>query len=358
MKKQLYEPKADILVVDDKPENLRLLSTMLVDRGYEVRKAISGGLALKAALAIVPDLILLDINMPEISGYDVCTQLRHQTATQNVPIIFLSALNASIDKVKAFNCGGNDYIGKPFQTEEVYLRIANQLRIRSLQKQLEGQKAELERKNAILQQEIEARKLAEQELKCINQNLQFLATYDSLTRLANRYVFDRFLAQEWRRMRKEQKSLGIIMCDVDHFKLYNDHFGHQSGDRCLQQVAQAIAQVIRKPTDLAARYGGEEFALILPDTDANEVVMIAEKIRQQVEALNIPHPKSLVNNYVTLSFGVSCAVPNHQSSPEDLIQMSDLALYEAKQKGRNQVVLQSSSVINHHQSSITSETTI
>ena len=342
MEQQANKQKADILVVDDKPENLRLLATMLSDRGYSVRKAISGKLGIRAAMAVVPDLILLDINMPGLNGYEVCNQLRNHNLTKDVPIIFVSALNEPVDKIKAFQLGGNDYIAKPFQLEEVCLRIENQLKIRLLQQQLQEQKAELELKTVLLEQEIESRKRAEQKLLHINHNLQILATSDSLTKLSNRHVFDRFLDREWLRMTREKQPLGIILCDVDLFKLYNDCFGHQEGDRCLQQVAQAISKVVKRPADLVARYGGEEFAVILPNTNNDGVMAVAEAIRASVESLKIPHPESTVNNCVTLSLGASCAIPDGYSNPEALVKASDLALYEAKRRGRNQAVLQSS----------------
>lgn len=339
MNKKIPVERADILIVDDKPENLRLLATMLKDCNYEVRTAISGKLCLRAAKILAPDLILLDINMPEMNGYEVCQQIKNHSATQDIPIIFLSALNEPLDKVKAFQSGGNDYISKPFQLEEVCLRIENQLTINSLQKQLAFQKKELEIQNKRLEQEIEHRLEAEKKLLNINQQLQVLATLDSLTQLANRHAFDQFLEQEWLRMRREEKPLGLILCDVDHFKLYNDYFGHQAGDKCLQQVASAIASVAKRPADLVARYGGEEFAVILPNTDSHGVTKVAEMIRQQVESLQINHPQSLVTDSVTLSVGVACITPDSNILPEQLIQLSDHALYEAKQKGRNQVVI-------------------
>ncbi|VEP14227.1 Diguanylate cyclase response regulator [Hyella patelloides LEGE 07179] len=339
MNEQTTVYKADILIVDDKPANLRLLATMLSDRRYEVRTAISGQLCIRAALTIVPDLILLDINMPEMNGYQVCQHLRKNAQTHDVPIIFLSALSEPLDKVQAFHSGGNDYITKPFQLEEVCIRIENQLKITTLQKQLTAQKQELEFQNKRLEKEIKYRHEAENKLLQINQQLQILANSDSLTQLANRHAFDRFLQQEWRRMTRERLPIGIILCDVDHFKLYNDRFGHPAGDKCLQQVAKAIAEVVKRPADLVARYGGEEFAVILPNTHTQGVLAVAEMIRQQVENLQIQHPQSSVSNCVTLSLGVACIIPDQHSRPEQLIQISDRALYQAKQKGRNQSVI-------------------
>lgn len=339
MNEQTPQYKADILIVDDKPENLRLLATMLNGRGYEIRTAISGKLCLRAAKAIVPDLILLDINMPEMSGYEVCQHLRKETLTKNVPIIFLSALSEPLDKVKAFQSGGNDYVSKPFQVEEVCIRIANQLKISSLQKQLEAQKQQLELQNSLLEAEVQSRIAAETQLLQINQQLQVLATKDSLTQLANRHLFDRFISQEWRRMSREKLPLSLILCDIDYFKRYNDRFGHQQGDRCLQQVARGIASVVNRPADLVARYGGEEFAVVLPNTNERGAMSVAENIRQQIENLQIPHPESSVSDRVTLSLGVACIIPHAKTDPQQLIQTSDDALYEAKQKGRNQAVI-------------------
>ena len=340
MNKQNTIDKADILIVDDRAENLRLLAVMLAAQGYEIRTAISGKLCIKAVNVLPPDLVLLDINMPEMNGYQVCQHLKSNLATKDIPVIFLSALNEPLDKVKAFEVGGNDYITKPFQLEEVCIRIKNQLKISTLQTQLAIQKKELEIKNKRLEREIEFRLQAENKLLSINQQLQILATIDSLTQLANRHAFDQFLNQEWLRMRREKAPIGIILCDVDHFKLYNDYFGHPAGDKCLQKVARAINQVVKRPADLVARYGGEEFAVILPNTDSHGVLIVAEMIRQQVENLQIEHPQSLTADCVTLSLGIACKIPCQNSRPEELIHLADCALYEAKQKGRNQVFFQ------------------
>ena len=340
MTKLTEQDKEDILVIDDKPENLRLLSIMLERQGYAVRKAITGKLGLRAAQTVPPNIILLDINMPEMDGYQVCQQLKNNEITCHIPVIFITALDEVLDKVKAFNVGGSDYITKPFQIEEVSVRIENQLSIRRLQIQLEKQTQELEEKNIQLQKEIHYRSIAENEMLIINQKLQILANIDSLTQIPNRHRFTEFFNREWRRMTREQSPLAVILCDIDYFKNYNDTFGHQAGDHCLQKVAQAISLAVQRPADLVARYGGEEFVVILPNTEASGALQVAETIRQNVEKLRLEHSQSSISNFVTLSLGVACTIPSQNNSQELLLANADQALYKAKQEGRNQAVLQ------------------
>jgi diguanylate cyclase (GGDEF)-like protein len=185
------------------------------------------------------------------------------------------------------------------------------------------------------------RKKAETALKVANQELERLAALDGLTQVANRRQFDKILQQEWYRLKREQLPLSLILCDVDYFKRYNDRYGHLEGDNCLREVALAIASASRRPADLVARYGGEEFAVILPNTKAEGALQVAELIRQQVQWLKIPHALSSVSQYVSLSLGVSTIVPTGDSSPQELIETTDLALYSAKQQGRNCTVVRS-----------------
>jgi diguanylate cyclase (GGDEF)-like protein len=184
-------------------------------------------------------------------------------------------------------------------------------------------------------------KKAEADLKQANLKLQRLATLDGLTQVANRRRFDEYLAQEWKRLLREQHPVSLILCDVDYFKQFNDHYGHQMGDECLQKVAQIMSQTIKRPADLVARYGGEEFAIIIPNTDAEGALMIAMMIQSEIKKLQIPHTKSTVSRYVTLSFGVASVIPDQAFSPENLIAKADEALYEAKQKGRDRVIIKS-----------------
>ena len=487
----------NILIVDDAPENLRLLSTMLEHHGYHVRKAINGKIAINGAQIAKPDLILLDINLPDIDGYEVCQKLKSLESTKEIPIIFISAYSEEVDKVRAFEVGGRDYITKPFQLREVLARVENQLSIYQLQMQLKEknlalEKEFIERQNAEEQldflllitppisaaldinsaleitlhhvcskigwdygeawlpnsnesklvhnqsyylysqnlsefqnsrktltftpnidllgrvwksqnsewiedisetssQEFECydlalkiglksvfampvlsgdrvlailvffkketlpknqqlidlvkivgtylgvmiqSKKAEYTLKLANQRLSLLATLDGLTQIANRHRFDRYLEQEWQRMKLDNLSLSLIICDLDYFKLYNDNYGHQTGDDCLKKIAKTIQRTVTRPEYLVARYGGEEFGIILPNTNTEGALIIAEAIRSEVENLKIIHSQSQINQYVTISLGISTIIPAENNSLTELIALAEKALDGAK-KQRN-----------------------
>ena len=180
----------------------------------------------------------------------------------------------------------------------------------------------------------------------LNRRLKVLATLDGLTQVANRHRFDEYLEREWLRSQREKMPLAIILCDVDYFKHYNDRFGHQAGDVCLQQVAQSISNVIKRPADLVARYGGEEFVIILPQTTAETALTIAETIRTQIANLNLEHPESDASDRISLSLGVTSIIPSVQYTKEQLLATADKALYQAKQQGRNRVISQSIDLLN------------
>lgn len=210
----------------------------------------------------------------------------------------------------------------------------------NLERRVEQLILELREKNLQLQQQISQYQQAETALRKANQELHRLAIIDGLTQVANRRRFDEYLNQEWRRLAREQVPLSLILCDVDFFKRYNDTYGHQAGDDCLRAVAQAISRVVKRPADLVARYGGEEFAVILPNTNAEGAVKVAEMIWLEVQCLQIAHCQSDVSEYVTLSLGVSSKVPTQEVSSKVLIAAADKALYEAKEQGRDCVVAQ------------------
>ncbi len=320
----------DILIVDDMPDNLRLLSKMLSEQGYKVRKALNGEMAIASCQADPPDLILLDINMPGMDGYQVCDALKAAINTQEIPIIFLSASDETNHKLLAFERGGLDYITKPFQVEEVLARVQHQLTLFIQQQNLKEQLKKLQEEVTIQQKNKE--------------NLERLVIIDDLTQLSNRRHFNDYLHQEWQRVlslpphsQSYPQPLSLILADVDYFKLYNDTYGHVSGDECLQKVAQTMKSVVNHSNALVARYGGEEFAIILPNASSDYALQVAELIRTQIQQLQIPHRQSQVSAYVTVSLGVASRFPNLDLSPEELIASADKALYYAKQKGRNSV---------------------
>jgi diguanylate cyclase (GGDEF)-like protein/PAS domain S-box-containing protein len=193
------------------------------------------------------------------------------------------------------------------------------------------------------------------ELRRLIEQLQHLANIDGLTRVFNRRRFDEYLDREWGRLRREQKPLSLILCDVDHFKLYNDAYGHQAGDDCLRAIAKVLNLNAKRPADLVARYGGEEFGVILPDTDAEGALQVAEAIRREVLQLKIDHVGSCINDYVTVSLGVSAVVPTRRVSPNALVQLADAALYEAKNKGRDRVILKTADSVHSVTMGITPE---
>lgn len=327
---------ATILAIDDNPTNLDVISGYLTRAGAKVLLKKDGKSGLELAIKRMPDLILLDIMMLEWDGYETCRRLKLHRETRDIPVIFMSALSETVDKVKGFEVGGVDYITKPFQIEEVLVRVEAHLALLKMRKRLEEQ-------NIRLQQEIAQRKRAEEalrkvaaELEIANQELHRLATLDGLTQIANRRRFDEYLAQEWRRHVRSRLSLSLILCDIDYFKQYNDTYGHQAGDDCLKQVAQKMHRTVKRATDLVARYGGEEFAVILPDTNIDGAVNVAQDIQKAVYNLQIPHNHS-VNGYITLSLGVVGLIPINQQSPDELVAAADKALYEAKEKGKNRV---------------------
>lgn len=320
----------DILVVDDTPANLDLLTTMLAGRPYRIRVASSGKRALAAARASAPDLILLDITMPDMSGYEVCSELRADLRTASIPVIFISALESAIDKVRAFQAGGADYVTKPFQFEEVIARIEHQLRITRLQQEMAEKNAELAEANSRLM-------ATTLELEEANRRLAMLATTDGLTGVANRRRFDEMLSVEWERACREGNSLALMIIDVDHFKLFNDTYGHQQGDECLKSVAGALQSALQGNGDFLGRYGGEEFVVLLPSTSIDDAATMGERLRAGVEALALPHRASPPGGRVTISIGLVAAVPENPLGAESFLAAADEALYRAKHEGRNRV---------------------
>ena len=485
-----------ILIVDDKLNNLQLLSACLKRASYKILIAQDAFKAIVTAQNLQPDLILLDVMMPKMDGFAVCQQLKTDPETRDIPIIFMTALTAPQYKVDGFELGAIDYITKPIEEQEVLARIATHLAFNDLHQaslrdaaqrrllfdisdrirqslnlksiletatkeirtfldcnfvgliSLNCKKASLKAYATSLSSEIVPPQKIDYRSICshgdicqayrqghieitstpditqpansfllpdsqaqlivpiliqdanytsgffsaaeetmvtqnilygwlivehnaprtwhtteidllrqittqlsiaikqglLHQQLSQLALLDSLTRVYNRRSFDRQLKREWGRLKRIASPLSLIMCDVDCFKIYNDTFGHQQGDFCLQQVAQTISSVLKRPADVLARYGGEEFVVILPHTPQAGALTVAEAIRDAVKSKKISHPNSLVDSVVTLSLGVASTIPTQRDNTQLLIEAADLALYQAKEGGRDSVVIYPESI--------------
>lgn len=273
--------------------------------------------------ALQPTCILQDLVMPQIDGLEMVEMYRQHEVFRHIPVIVLSTREEPEIKSKAFASGANDYLVKLPDSVELVARVKYHSRAYIVQQQRDAAYKAL--------QESE-RRLAE-----ANSQLQKLSSQDGLTHIPNRRRFDETLHKEWHRAMRHSTSLSMIMIDIDFFKLYNDHYGHQGGDDCLKEVAQILSASVQRESDVLARYGGEEFAVILPETGIHGANEVAEHMRQQVFAKHLPHAKSSVCPYVTISMGVATAVPERASDPSCLIKAADKALYQAKQNGRNKI---------------------
>lgn len=312
--------KKTILIVDDTPNNLRLLSQILAEAGYHVRATASSKQALVTAIANPPDLILLDVMMPEMNGYELCRRLREEPITKDIPILFLSAMNEADAKIKGFVCGGQDYIAKPFDPYEVVARVETHLTLRLTKQKLEKVVCELQ--NVL--------KEKEQLVK----ELEIMAHTDGLTGINNRSRFFSLAEHEFNGCFRYHHSLSIIMIDIDHFKKLNDTYGHAAGDSVLKATAATIQQGLRK-ADVLARYGGEEFIVMLPMSPISQVRIVAERIRESVESTPIPFNCQMLTT--TISLGVS-EMNEDDKKVTEIIERADKALYSAKKSGRNKVV--------------------
>lgn len=431
-----------ILIVDDTAENIGLLTEILQYKGYQISAARDGERAIKIARHIIPDLILLDIMMPGIDGFETCRRLKNHEKTRSIPIIFISAKKDMDDLVMGFSVGAIDYINKPFRKEEVYARVVNQLKVQRLNQQLASSELNLrelivdfQEQSEQLQQivtlvmdglielnasgEIQQANPAVEKLfgystkallyihftcllaepivsqykkqsiqdiiqsnktlsakkgveilgkrqdgskfpiefsliklpaketmylavvhditsqKVKEEKLRNLSYIDSLTGLANRRDFDETYEKMWSQGKRNKSQIAFIIIDIDFFKQFNDTYGHQAGDNCLKKVALSFKQNIKRPSDIIARIGGEEFAVILPETSKEGVIQVAEQLKNEIQALNIPHSGSN-HNVVTISLGIAITIIGEKcQSANMLYQMADEALYHAKQSGRN-----------------------
>lgn len=327
--------KKDILIIDDMADNLRVLSSILTREGYNVRKALNWQMALTATQTVLPDLILLDIMMPEVDGYEICQTFKAWELTADIPVIFISALDDVFDKVKAFQMGGVDYITKPFEFQEVLVRVKNQLALRSAQLEILKLNIELEHRVKQRTEELEkALKKLQQEINSrqkLQSQLLEIALHDSLTGLPNRVLFIRRLENALNRAQQESSyQFAVLFLDCDRFKVVNDSLGHLVGDELLIAIAHRL-QACLIPIHTLARLGGDEFGILLENiTDINIAIQVAESVLQQ---LSLAFKLSRYEVFMNASIGISWGNKDYER-PEYLLRDADTAMYRAKAQGR------------------------
>lgn len=304
------------LLIEDSLTSATLICHQLRSIGIEPLLAHDGEQGIELFKQHKPALVLLDVILPGMDGFETAKRIRQlEQHGEWTPIIFLSGRTGDEDLQRGIEVGGDDYLFKPISGIVLAAKVRAMQRISQMRYSL-----------VVL-----TRRLDE-----ANRELQRLSSVDSLTGIANRRQFDDTLLREWRRALRKKHSIALLVCDVDFFKHYNDHFGHQGGDECLRRIAASLSDQVKRPTDLVARYGGEEFAIVLPDTDAGGARRVAEAMRAAIEAMHLAHAPSSGKSWVTISLGLAAAVPETgDTSPQRLLEAADAALYEAKRAGRN-----------------------
>ena len=294
--------KARLLVVDDQPIHLQVLYRAL-SADHQLFMATGGAQALKLVREQNPDLVLLDVVMPDMDGFEVLQQLKSSLDTSGIPVIFVTAHGGDEIETQCLHAGAVEFISKPINPSVVRARVKTHLT-----------------------------------LKFQSDFLRDMAFLDGLTGVSNRRQFDDRLPMEWGRAQRKGTALTVIMLDVDSFKAYNDHYGHQAGDDCLRQIAAALKNALRRPTDLVARYGGEEFVCLLPDTGFDDGMLLGQRLLDAVRAMAIPHHFSKAQPVVTISVGVATREgPGPDGRAGYLVSLADAQLYQAKHSGRAQV---------------------
>ena len=296
--------RSKLLIVDDNRQNIEMLMALFKDE-YKIAAAVNARRALKIARSDTPpDLILMDILMPEMNGYELCATLKEDPATKQIPIIFVTAVSEVMDESRGFELGAVDYITKPFHPPVVKARVKLHLNLKRKQELLEK-----------------------------------YAFIDALTEIPNRRRFDEILEKEWNRAIRSHAPLSLVMIDIDYFKHYNDTYGHGMGDDCLRKVAATLKESLRRGSDFVARYGGEEFMTILPDTAGDAAMEICRHIADNIRTLAIEHKSSGIGQCITVSMGGVTLHPNGGTSIDKFIETADKKMYEAKASGRNQIMI-------------------
>ncbi|MDX1451426.1 MAG: diguanylate cyclase [Oleiphilaceae bacterium] len=294
-----------VLVVEDSRSISHLIQAFIMDLGHEVIVADTGEKALEVFEPEGFDLVLMDIELPGINGFEVTRRIRENLGKKWIPIIFLSAQNSDEHFVEGIKAGGDAYLYKPVNGPVLQSMVSAMGRIASVQEALHQANAKLEE----------------------------MAYLDPLTGLYNRRGMLKHLSREWGRALRNNTTVSLLVMDVDHFKAYNDHYGHLEGDRCLEQIGKVLTQCLKRAADIGCRYGGEEFLVLLPETDRQGAIEVAKRMQAALKAEAIPHEKSPTDGLVTMSIGV--VEKQQEVTPEDLIRRADQYLYEAKARGRN-----------------------
>ena len=306
-----------VLVVEDSKVTLRAICNYLERMDIQPLKAETGKDALEIYRREHPDIILLDGRLPDIDGFDVAREIRAMEKKKDwSAIIFLTSMSKDEDLARGIEAGGDDYLMKPISEVVLKAKVSAMRRLVEMQRSLVA---------------------VTHKLNVANQELQRLSTTDGLTGISNRRMFDEMSVREWRRCERMKKPLSLVMVDVDYFKHYNDHYGHQAGDECLKAVAAQMLRAAPRASDVVARYGGEEFVFALGETDMDGAKWVANHLRQRIADLMMPHAATALQ-HVTVSCGVASVVPGDNVSLETLLQSADSALYQAKELGRNRVV--------------------
>ncbi len=315
----------NILIVDDTKANLIALAALLDSPNMNIFSASSGNEALKLLLKEDIDMVLLDVQMPEMNGFEVAEIMRANSKTKDIPIIFVTAISKEEKYIfKGYELGAVDYLYKPISNEILKSKVNVFIRLNEQTKIIINKTKALEKTIA--------------KLKQAEKRLTYYARMDELTDILNRRGFESEYELEWARAIRYNRKLSMLMIDIDDFKIFNDTYGHLEGDVCLKEVARTIKTSLQRATDIVSRFGGEEFIVILPGTDSKGAKVVAEEIRKNIENLKIRNEKSINSKFITVSIGITTTLPTRKLNRKDLIEHADKALYRAKNSGKNKSI--------------------